>query len=106
MKKINNVETIREEIKNGNVLLKFSASWCYPCKVVGETISSIENDFNNVSFIEVDIDEVDDDSILTEYKIKNIPALFFMKDGLISNKVIGSVNKNVIIENLNKLNNA
>lgn len=106
MKAINNVETIRKEIKNGSVLLKFSASWCYPCKILNETISGIENDFNNVSFIEVDIDDVDDDSILTEYNIKNIPVVFFMKDGLITNKVVGSVDKNVIIENLNKLNNA
>lgn len=102
MKVINKINELRNTISNGNVCLKFSAEWCGPCRVLSNTINDIEEEFNMVNFIEVDVDDIDDDSILDEYKIKNIPVLYLIKDGLIFDKTIGSISKNDLI---NKLNN-
>jgi thioredoxin 1 len=66
---------------------------------MGETISSIEDDYPNINFIEVDVDEVDD-SVLTEYKIKNIPVLYFIKDGEIIDKNVGTMSKEVLVNKL------
>lgn len=99
MKTVNNSEVLKNSINEGNTCLKFSAEWCGPCRVMGETISSIEDDYPNINFIEVDVDEVDD-SVLTEYKIKNIPVLYFIKDGEIIDKNVGTMSKEVLVNKL------
>ena len=51
---------------------------------------------------DVDVDDVDDSSIIDEYKIKNIPALFFIKNGEVLNKHIGTINRPMLVDELNK----
>lgn len=98
---LNDINDIRNEISNGNVCLKFSADWCGPCSVLSSVIEKIEDNYNNVKFIEIDIDDVDD-SIIEEYQIRNIPVLYFIKDGTILNKIVGSVKQEVLVDELNK----
>lgn len=102
MRTLNNTNEIRNEISSGNVCLKFSAEWCGPCRVLSSIIEEVEGDYNNVKFIEVDVDDVDDSSIIDEYKIKNIPALFFIKNGEVLNKHIGTINHPMLVDELNK----
>lgn len=103
MIQMNNSALLKANITDGNVCLKFSAEWCNPCRILGEMIEGLESDYPNVKFIEVDVDEVDDANILTEYKIKNIPALFFMKDGEIVKKEVGSMSKDYLNETLKEI---
>ena len=55
-------------------VLKFSASWCGPCRVLSQTLEGVENITN------VDIDNNMEQA--RKYNIRNVPTLVFLKDGV------------------------
>lgn len=102
MKVLKNKEEIEKAINSENLsIIKFSAEWCGPCRVLATTIAEIESQFSNVSFYEINIDEVET-NILDEYKVKNIPLVLFFKEGLIIDRIIGSYPKQMLIEKINE----
>ncbi len=96
MKRVTSRNDFNSEVNKGNVCLKFGAEWCGPCGMLAEIIENIESNYNNVNFIEVDVDDFDDETLFDEYKIKNIPVLYFIKDGLIGNKTVGLISEDVL----------
>lgn len=87
------------------VVVKFSAPWCNPCKVLAETIEDIVPNFPNVAFGEIDVDECEEE-LAADYNIRNVPVLLFFKDGLQLDRTVGLLGReqlvNKINENLNK----
>ena len=59
-------------------LYKFSASWCQPCKSLAGNMKHV--DFGDVELIEIDIDYDGDKA--AEFKIRGVPTLVFMQDGV------------------------
>ena len=103
METISNIENIREAISEGNVCLKFGAEWCGPCRVLETNIDTIAPEFPNINFIGVDVDDIDDESILYEYSIRNVPVLFFIKNGEIVKKEVGAMSKEYLSETLKEV---
>ena len=54
-------------------VLKFSASWCGPCKVLAQTLAGVEGITN------IDIDK--DMETARKYGIRSVPTMVFLKDG-------------------------
>ena len=54
-------------------VLKFSASWCGPCRVLANTLKDVEGITN------IDIDK--DRETPVKYGIRSVPTLVFLKDG-------------------------
>jgi thioredoxin 1 len=55
-------------------VLKFSASWCGPCRVLAQTLKDVEGITN------IDIDK--DMETARKYGIRSVPTLVFLKDGV------------------------
>ena len=55
-------------------VLKFSATWCGPCRVLSETLKEVEGITN------IDIDK--DMETARKYGIRSVPTLVFLKDGV------------------------
>jgi len=53
-------------------VLKFSASWCGPCRVLSNTLKDVEG------ITQVDIDK--DMETARKYGIRSVPTLVFLKD--------------------------
>lgn len=53
-------------------VLKFSASWCGPCKVLAQTLQGVEGIKN------IDIEK--DMETARKYNIRTVPTLVFLKD--------------------------
>lgn len=66
-------------------ILKFSASWCGPCKALSQSLSTMEVPFP-VEEIDVDTSE----ALAVEYKIRGVPTLVLIKDGKEVNRIVGS----------------
>lgn len=94
-------DVIREN-PNELVVVKFSADWCGPCKVLGKTIKEVEGDYPNVKFVEVNIEEADED-LVNNAGIRNIPVLQYLRNGEVAEKTVGSINKNELKNNIDKL---
>lgn len=65
-------------------ILKFSASWCQPCKMLAKNLETAQL---SVPVEEVDIDENTDMSV--EYKIRGVPTLVMLEDGKEVKRVSG-----------------
>lgn len=79
-------------IASGNKIVKFGAEWCFPCKVLSNTIVNLDvNKLGGYSFGEVDVDEEFAENITKELGIKNVPVLIFFKDGKEINRTTGIV---------------
>jgi len=60
-------------MENKIEVLKFSATWCGPCKVLANTLKDVEGITN------IDIDK--DRETPVKYGIRSVPTLVFLKDG-------------------------
>jgi thioredoxin 1 len=58
-------------------LLKFSASWCQPCKALAGNLKYV--DFGDVILKEYDIEENSEEA--TKFAIRGVPTLVLLKDG-------------------------
>jgi thioredoxin-like negative regulator of GroEL len=59
-------------------LLKFSATWCQPCKSLAGNLKYV--DFGDVTLKEYDIEENSEES--TKFGIRSVPTLVLIKDGV------------------------
>lgn len=56
-------------------LLKFSATWCGPCKQLTETLKGMDL---SIPVEEIDVDTKDDR--ITKYAIRSVPTLILVDD--------------------------
>lgn len=78
---------------------KYGAAWCSPCRVLDETLKEI----TEVDVIKYDVDE--NEELVSEKKIRNIPVLIFYDGDNEVDRLIGAVSLdtiNKIIEKWNK----
>lgn len=61
----------------GLLVIDFFASWCPPCKRLGEHLPTFANDAPKVRFLKVDIDQSRD--LSNHYQINSIPHVRFIK---------------------------
>lgn len=102
MKKVNNVNEFNEVINSDNLtVVKFSADWCGPCRTLAGIMDDVTPDYQNVNFIEIDVEGDGMDEIVSNYSIRNIPVLVFIKNGKLLNKNVGLVDKVKITELIN-----
>lgn len=75
-------------------LLKFSASWCQPCKQLSKTLEGMELPF---PVSEIDVDENREAAM--EYGIRNVPTMILVDENDNQIKRIGgSLTKSQLIE--------
>lgn len=102
MKKVNNVNEFNEVINSDNLtVVKFSADWCGPCRTLAGIMDDVTPDYQNVNFIEIDVEGDGMDEIVSNYSIRHIPVLAFIKNGKLLNKNVGLVDKVKITELIN-----
>ena len=65
-------------------VLRFTASWCQPCKMLGRTLEDISTDYP----IEViDIDE--NRELAIQYSVRGVPTLVMLKDDIETKRIVG-----------------
>ena len=65
-------------------VLRFTASWCQPCKMLGRTLEDISTDYP----IEViDIDE--NRELAIQYGVRGVPTLVMLKDDIETKRIVG-----------------
>ncbi|NP_001281155.1 thioredoxin [Cynoglossus semilaevis] len=63
---------------NKLVVVDFTATWCQPCKNISPVFEELANQYKNVVFLKVDVDEADD--VSTECEINCMPTFLFYRN--------------------------
>ena len=86
------------------VLLDFYADWCGPCQSLLPTVEKLSEEYEGkVEIQKVNVDHNKDLAI--KYGVRSIPALFFIKDTEIVDKLNGIVSESVLKEKIEALLN-
>jgi len=68
-------------------LMDFMADWCGPCKTQEPIIEDIEEDYPDVEFERIDVDENQD--VANEYQVRSLPTLIVENDDGVVERFIG-----------------
>lgn len=97
-----NQSNFTEVTQKGVSLVDFWAPWCGPCRMLAPVIDELAAEFSGrANICKVNTDEESD--LSTQFGIRSIPTIIFMKDGEIKDQLIGATTKAVLTEKLNAL---
>ena len=96
------IEEYKKEFDGRPAVVKFSATWCQPCKVMSKTLEKLEPQYPNVKFIYVDVE--DSDELVQQFQISSVPVtLFISADGEKFERKTGLMPEKAIIEEIEKI---
>ncbi len=77
------------------VLLDFWAVWCGPCRMVAPIVEQIASEREDIVVGKINVDE--EMELAVRFGIVSIPTLVVMKNGEMSNKAVGYMPKEKIL---------
>lgn len=78
---------------NMKKVLRFTASWCAPCKALAPIVESTKGD---CQVDVIDIDTEDGTALATKYGIRGVPTLVMIEDDKEVKRRTGMANESVI----------
>ncbi len=98
---IEDIDTLNNIINNNKkIIIKFFATWCKPCKNISPYFEKISKMYNDIIFIEIDIEKLD---VIKEYNIKKFPTFVFIQDKQIFSNIQTS-QENILNIEINRFN--
>lgn len=83
-------------------VVRFTASWCGPCKVLAPIFDELSSQFGDrATFETIDIDQNPD--FAAENMVTSVPQIIIFKDGKESQRYIGVKPKTTFIANFNAI---
>lgn len=97
-------DEIGTEIENSAKLgrplvIDFWAPWCGPCRALSPIVDEVSEEMGDkVTFAKIDVEENGEAAL--DYSVMSIPTLIVFKDGKEAHRIVGSLPKHSLIEEL------
>ncbi len=75
----------------GLVVIDLYADWCGPCKMLAPAIEELENEYADVKFCKINVDN--ERELALSFKVQSIPTVAFVKEGTFLDMSVGLVLK-------------
>ena len=80
-------------------VIDFWAEWCGPCRAIGPVIEELAKDYSGqVNIGKVNVDN--NPQISVNYGITSIPAILFIKNGEVVDKIVGAQPKSNFVKKI------
>ena len=80
-------------------VIDFWAEWCGPCRAIGPVIEELSKEYSGkVNIGKVNVDE--NPQISMNYNITSIPAILFIKNGQVVDKMVGAQPKSNFVKRI------
>lgn len=84
------------------MVLDFWAEWCGPCRMVSPIIDELSNEYEGRVIVgKMDVDN--NDEVVSQFGIRNIPTVLFLKDGQVVDKIVGATSKDKFVAKIEAL---
>lgn len=93
-----NYENYSELLNEGFVIVDFFSETCGPCKVLAKVLEEIACELPFVNIVKVNC--TTHPKLGTDNEIEAVPTIFFVKDGLILERVVGLIDQDEITEKI------
>ena len=93
-----------EELVNSGkpMVVDFWAEWCGPCRMVSPIIDELATEYEGkVTIGKMDVDNNND--VVAQFGIRNIPTVLFFKDGKLVDKQVGAAQKPAVVAKIDAL---
>lgn len=86
-------ENFEKEVERheGLVVIDIYADWCGPCKMLAPVIHELEEEYPDVKFCKINVD--DERELALQFKVTSIPTVAFVKDNVFVDVSVGYVEK-------------
>ena len=94
-------KNFQQQIKNKVVLIDFWAAWCAPCRMMAPVLNEVANELSdNMHVGKVNIEQYQ--LLAQKYKVRSIPTLVLLKNGIEVNRFIGVKSKDFLLQQIQK----
>lgn len=77
------------------IMVDFWATWCTPCKMLGQVLESIKEDYSDkLQIVKVDLEEHPE--LAAQYRVRSVPTMVILKDGYQADIHIGAGSQKVV----------
>ena len=87
--------------EGGNVVVKFWAEWCGPCRSLAPVYEELKKENEDIEFLSVNVDE--EKELTEKYGIRSLPSVIFMRNGVVEHILVGAKSKIDMQERVNLL---
>jgi thioredoxin 1 len=96
-------ENFAEYANSGKpMVLDFWAEWCGPCRMIAPIIDELSKEYDGRVVVgKMDVDNNND--VVSEFGIRNIPTILFFKDGKLMDKQVGAAPKQTFVNKVEAL---
>lgn len=103
MEKVITQSNISEIIATSQpVVIDFWATWCGPCRALAPVVEQVAEEYEGRAVVaKCNVDECED--LSSQFGIRNIPTLVFIKNGEVVDRTVGVVSKQDITSRIEKM---
>ncbi|MBV5349333.1 thioredoxin, partial [bacterium] len=95
-------QNFQQKTKGKVVLVDFWASWCAPCRMMAPVLNDVASELNGNSHVgKVDIQQYQ--SLANQFKVRSIPTLILLKNGIEINRFVGIKSKDFLLKEMAKV---
>ncbi|MBQ9253995.1 MAG: thioredoxin [Bacteroidales bacterium] len=83
------------------IVLDCGATWCGPCQHIAPIIDELAKEYEGKAEVcKADVDECS--SVTSQFMIRNVPTVLFIKEGKVLDKLVGANTKATYVQYIEK----